>query len=166
LGKIIGGGLPLAAYGGRREIMELVSPLGPVYQAGTLSGNPVAVAAGLECLRLLKAENPYPRLADMTERLVAAIIKESQEAGVALQAHNVGSMFTLFFCGSPIVDYASAKACDVAAYARFFNGLLEAGVYFPPAQFEAAFLSSAHGQRELERTVRAARRALRRASDR
>ncbi len=161
LGKIVGGGLPLAAYGGRRKIMELVAPLGPVYQAGTLSGNPVAVAAGLESLRLLKEENPYPRLARMTAHLLERIADAAKKAGVALQPHSAGSMFTLFFCPSPIHDYQSAKRSDPKAYARFFQKMLSRGVYLPPAQLEAAFLSSAHREKELEGTIKAVRSALR-----
>lgn len=161
LGKIVGGGFPLAAYGGRREIMTLVSPLGPVYQAGTLSGNPVAVAAGLETLRLLQKENPYPRLQQITDYLLAGISEEADKARVPLQIHSVGSMFTLFFCGAPIFDYKSAMRADKNAYGRFFNRMLAQGVYLPPAQWEAAFLSYAHDKADLDRTVKAARRAFR-----
>lgn len=161
LGKIIGGGLPLAAYGGRRDIMEMVAPCGPVYQAGTLSGNPVAVAAGLTCLRLLKEENPYAALAQRTDHLLEGIAIQAQKAGTALQIHQAGSMFTLFFCDTPIKDYQSAKKSNAKAYAKFFQGLLKTGVYFPPAQLEAAFLSSAHSDRDVERTIKAAGRALR-----
>lgn len=155
LGKIVGGGLPLAAFGGRREIMQMLSPLGPVYQAGTLSGNPVSVAAGLECLKILKRENPYPRLEKTTGFLVAEIMELARKTGIAVQGHSFGSMFTLFFCGSSIHDYETAKASNTAAYAQFFNAMLEQGVYFPPAQFEAAFLSSAHTLSDIERTVNA-----------
>jgi glutamate-1-semialdehyde 2,1-aminomutase len=161
LGKIVGGGYPLGAYGGRRGLMERLAPLGPVYQAGTLSGNPVAVAAGAATLEALKACDPYERLSRRTRRLVSALAEEANLAGVPAQAHGVASMFTLFFCRTPIGDYVGAKACDTAAYARFFHAMLDEGVYFPPAQFEAAFLSTAHGDREIELTVAAARRALR-----
>ncbi len=161
LGKIVGGGLPLAAYGGRRDVMEMVAPLGPVYQAGTLSGNPVAVAAGLECLRLLKRDDPYARLGALTSELLAGIGAEARKAGVPLQMHSLGSMFTLFFCASRIHDYAEAKKADAAAYGRFFQGLLEGGVYFPPAQWEAAFLSTAHSRADVSATIEAAGKALR-----
>ena len=160
LGKIVGGGLPLAAYGGRREIMELVAPLGPVYQAGTLSGNPVAVAAGLACLKILREENPYPRLERLTKELAEGLRIEASKAGVPLSIGSAGSMFTAFFSGAPIHGYESAKGADARAYGRFFNGLLARGVYFPPAQFEAAFLSCAHGAREIALTIDAARKAF------
>ncbi|MBI4377164.1 MAG: glutamate-1-semialdehyde 2,1-aminomutase [Elusimicrobia bacterium] len=160
LGKIVGGGLPLAAYGGSRKIMERVAPLGPVYQAGTLSGNPVAVAAGLACLKLLKEENPYPRMEQLIMHLVQGLREEAEKAGSAVQLHSVGSMFTLFFCPSSISDYSSAQRCDRAAYGRFFNAMLRQGVYLPPAQLEAAFLSSAHDSADLTLTLRAARRAF------
>jgi glutamate-1-semialdehyde 2,1-aminomutase len=161
LGKIVGGGLPLAAYGGRREIMERVAPLGPVYQAGTLSGNPVAVAAGLETLRLLEKEDPYRKLQQLTSRLLEGLNAEAKTAGVRLQIHSFGSMFTLFFCASPITDSASAGRSDRKAYARFFRAMLAEGVYLPPAQLEAAFLSSAHRGAHLDLTIGAARRAFR-----
>jgi glutamate-1-semialdehyde 2,1-aminomutase len=161
LGKIIGGGFSLAAYGGKREIMELVAPLGPVYQAGTLSGNPVAVAAGLETLRILEEENPYPRLSQMTDKLLDGVSEEAQKAGVLLQIHSQGSMFTLFFCSKPIWDYETAKCSNTCAYAGFFNKMLEHGIYFPPAQFEAAFLSTAHAPADLERTIKASGIAFR-----
>ncbi len=160
LGKIVGGGLPLAAYGGRREIMELVAPLGPVYQAGTLSGNPVAVAAGLECLRLLRRDRPYRGLNEATTRLVAGLLGAARAAKVPVRVNSAGSMFTVFFCDSPVFDYASAKKADAKRYARFFNAMLREGVYFPPAQFEAAFLSAAHRPKDVDRTILAARRAF------
>lgn len=163
LGKIIGGGFPMGAYGGRREIMELVAPLGPVYQAGTLSGNPVAVAAGLAMLELLKKEKPYKRLAELTEYLVQGIADAAPAGRPRIGINSCGSMFTVFFAAEPVLDYASAMKADRKAYARFFQGLLEGGVYFPPAQFEAAFLSYAHKAADLDRAIEAARRALRRA---
>jgi glutamate-1-semialdehyde 2,1-aminomutase len=142
--------------------MELLAPLGPVYQAGTLSGNPVAVAAGLETLKILKSENPYPSLA----RLAGTLTQELQErAGrwkISAQVRCVGSMFTFFFCGLPISDYETAKRSDVRAYGRFFNSLLDGGVYFPPAQFETAFLSTAHTAADVENTIRAAEKFFRR----
>ncbi|MFA6315976.1 MAG: glutamate-1-semialdehyde 2,1-aminomutase [Elusimicrobiota bacterium] len=160
LGKIVGGGLPLAAYGGRRDIMRLVAPLGPVYQAGTLSGNPVAVAAGRETLRLLKSEDPYPVLAKRTEALVSWVREAASAAGVPVTVNSVGSMFTVFFTDHPVTDYASALQADAASYGAFFRALLEEGVYFPPAQWEAAFLSSSHKARDLERAAKAFARAL------
>ena len=157
LGKIVGGGFPLAAYGGRREIMEYVAPIGSVYQAGTLSGNPVAVAAGLECLRLLKRENPYPRLQGLTEELARELREAARASGVPVRINSLGSLFTVFFTRGPVRDYVSARRADAKLYARFFHGMLERGVYFPPAQFEAAFLSSAHTLKDVERTAEAAR---------
>lgn len=162
MGKIIGGGLPMGAYGGRKDIMKLVSPLGPVYQAGTLSGNPVAVAAGLACLRLLKKENPYQRLAQITDYLLQGLGEAADSARVPMRINSVGSMFTLFFCRTPVSDYGSAKKADAKKYGKFFNRMLDAGVYLPPAQFEAAFVSYAHDKTDLDKTVKAARKALKR----
>ncbi|MDD5657232.1 MAG: glutamate-1-semialdehyde 2,1-aminomutase [Elusimicrobia bacterium] len=156
LGKIIGGGLPLAAYGGRADVMRLVSPEGPVYQAGTLSGNPVAVAAGLETLRRLKALDPYAALRRRTEGLAAALRESARRRSAPVTVNSVGSMLTVFFTRRPVRDYASAKLADAGAYGRFFRSLLASGVYFPPAQWEAAFLSTAHSRTDLERTARAA----------
>ncbi|MBI3548889.1 MAG: glutamate-1-semialdehyde 2,1-aminomutase [Elusimicrobia bacterium] len=155
LGKIVGGGFPIGAYGGRRDVMELVAPLGPVYQAGTLSGNPVAVAAGLAALRALKRDKPYAALAKRTKRLAEAARAAAAKAGVPAIVPHAASMFTVFFAGIPVRDYAAARTADAAAYGRFFNALLKAGVYFPPAQYEAAFLSTAHTDRQLERTAAA-----------
>jgi glutamate-1-semialdehyde 2,1-aminomutase len=159
LGKIVGGGLPLAAYGGRRDVMALVAPAGPVYQAGTLSGNPLATAAGLATLRALD-ERLYAELEERTGRLVDGLVAAAGAAGVPLQANRVGSMATLFFAREPVVDYASAMRADRAAYGRFFRAMLERGVYLPPAQFEAFFLSRAHGEAELSATIEAARAAF------
>ncbi|MBI4347486.1 MAG: glutamate-1-semialdehyde 2,1-aminomutase [Elusimicrobia bacterium] len=161
LGKIVGGGFPIGAYGGRREVMELVAPLGPVYQAGTLSGNPVAVAAGLECLRTLRRTSPYARLESLTRRLARGLQQAADEAGVPARVQSTGSMFTLFFTSNAVRDYASAKTADTKRYARFFQAMLDAGVYLPPAQFEAAFLSAAHTPADIDRTIAAARRAFR-----
>ncbi len=163
LGKIAGGGFPLAAYGGRRRIMEALSPTGPVYQAGTLSGNPVACAAGLETLRILRKERPYRRLERMTRRLVAGLKAAADEAGVAVQIPTIASMYTIFFAKEPVVDYASALRADTKAYARFFHAMLQRGVYLPPAQFETAFLSTAHTERDIDRAVAAARAAFKEA---
>jgi len=164
LGKIIGGGLPAAAYGGRAEIMATVAPAGPVYQAGTLSGNPLAMAAGARTLDLLEAPGTYERLEALSARLEAGLRRAATEAGARVTINRVGSMLTLFFCAGPVVDYASAKACDTALFARFFHEMLKRGVYLPPAQFEAAFVSLAHTEADIDETAAAATEALRAAS--
>ncbi len=161
LGKIVGGGLPAAAYGGRAEIMDQVAPVGPVYQAGTLSGNPLAMAAGCTALDLLTRPGTYEALEARTVRLQIGLSRAAQAAGVMVTVNRVGSMLTVFFCRGPVVDYASAKTSDTKLYARFFHGLLKRGVYLPPAQFEAAFVSLAHGEPEIDRTIAAAGQALR-----
>jgi glutamate-1-semialdehyde 2,1-aminomutase len=161
LGKIVGGGLPAAAYGGRAEIMDQVAPVGPVYQAGTLSGNPLAMAAGGTALDLLTRPGTYEALEARTVRLQIGLSRAAQAAGVMITVNRVGSMLTVFFCRGPVVDYASAKTSDTKLYARFFHGLLKRGVYLPPAQFEAAFVSLAHGEPEIDRTIAAAGEALR-----
>jgi glutamate-1-semialdehyde 2,1-aminomutase len=155
LGKIIGGGLPVGAYGGRAALMDLVAPAGPVYQAGTLSGNPLAVAAGLKTLELLRRPGFYERLDALTEKLTAGLQTEASRAGVALTVNRVGSMFTPFFTAEPVTDYASAKKADTTAFGRFFHALLEQGVYLPPSQFEAAFVSAAHSEDDIAETIRA-----------
>jgi glutamate-1-semialdehyde 2,1-aminomutase len=160
LGKVIGGGLPVGAYGGPREIMETVAPAGPMYQAGTLSGNPLAMVAGIETLRAIQAPNAFGRMESLAGRLVSAIGQAADEAGVPLQCASVGSMFGLFFADRPVTDYASAKTADTARYARFFWGMLARGVYLAPSQFEAGFLSLAHTEEDIETTVEAARRVL------
>jgi len=160
LGKIIGGGFPVGAYGGKKEIMDLVAPLGSVYQAGTLSGNPVAMAAGLAALRVLKKTRPYSRLAGLTADLVSEIRALAAMAGVPVRVNQMASMFTVFFNGTPVTDFLSAKASDTAAYGRFFHGLLRKGVYFPPAQFEAAMLSTKHTERDIQKTLDAVAYAL------
>jgi glutamate-1-semialdehyde 2,1-aminomutase len=160
LGKIVGGGFPLAAYGGRKEIMQTVAPLGPVYQAGTLSGNPVAVTAGLKTLEILERDNPYPELERRTKQLTQVISEAVKEAGVPVQINQIASMFTVFFTDQPVVDYASARRSDTQRYARFFHALLERGVYFPPSQFEAAFLSTAHDDEALSFAQEAVRSAM------
>jgi glutamate-1-semialdehyde 2,1-aminomutase len=159
LGKIVGGGLPLAAYGGRRDVMGQMAPAGPVYQAGTLSGNPIATAAGLATLRALD-DRLYTDLERRSARLVDGLLSAARAAGVPTQAHRVGSMATLFFTDQPVVDYASAMRADRAAYGRYFHAMLERGVYLPPAQFEAFFLSRAHTDADVDATVAAARAAL------
>ncbi len=160
LGKIVGGGLPLAAYGGRREVMAVIAPEGPAYQAGTLSGNPVAVAAGTAMLDLLKGENPYPRLERLAEYYCAGLRSAAIAAGVPLRIQSFGSMFTPFFLEGEVTDYASAMKADKAAYGRFFHGMLKRGVYLPPAQWEAAFVSAAHTERELDFALSAASKAF------
>lgn len=160
LGKIVGGGFPLAVYGGRKEIMESVAPLGPVYQAGTLSGNPIAVTAGLKTIEILERDNPYPQLEQKTRKLTEAIAESSKEFGVNIQINQIASMFTVFFNDEPVTDYSSAKRSDVNLYAHFFHALLENGVYFPPSQFEAAFLSTAHDEQALAITQEAIRLAM------
>lgn len=161
LGKIVGGGLPLGAVGGRAEVMRALAPEGPVYQAGTLSGNPLAVTAGLKTLELLEADPPYRRLEEQTGRLCDALAAAAAEAGIPVQLPRCGSMFTVYFTDSPVRDFASASRCDTGRFARFFHGMLENGVFLAPSQFEACFLSTAHDEEALETTVAAAREALR-----
>jgi glutamate-1-semialdehyde 2,1-aminomutase len=162
LGKIIGGGLPVGAYGGPAKIMDLVAPVGPVYQAGTLSGNPLAMAAGIATLCQLKANQRqfYQQLDDMSGKLVAGVTAAAKEAGVAMTANRVGSMFTFFFTDKQVTDWASAATCDTAKFGRFHGALLDAGVWLPPSQFEAAFLSIAHTQGDIDDTIAAATEAL------
>jgi glutamate-1-semialdehyde 2,1-aminomutase len=160
LGKIIGGGLPVGAYGGRADLMNLVSPAGPVYQAGTLSGNPLAMTAGLWCLDRLTPKL-YADLTALGARLAAGLADAARDAGVALQVNAAGSVLTPFFTDRPVRDYASATSANTDRYARFFRGMITRGVYPPPSQFEAWFLSAAHTVRDVERTIAAARKAMR-----
>jgi glutamate-1-semialdehyde 2,1-aminomutase len=160
LGKVIGGGLPVGAYGGRREIMSMVAPEGPVYQAGTLAGNPLAMAAGIATLRLLQQEDPYDRLEALASRLEEGLREAIAEAEAPAIVQRVGSMLTIFFTSVPVRDYASARSCDTHRFARFFARMLEQGFLIPPSQFEAWFLSLAHTQEEVAATIEAARRAL------
>ena len=159
LGKIIGGGLPVGAYGGRADLMERVAPAGPVYQAGTLSGNPLAMTAGIWALSKLSAPL-YRRLDKLGRRLAEGLREAAREAGAALEVNAAGSVLTPFFRAGPVTDYASATAADAERYAAFFRGMLRRGVYPPPSQFEGWFLSDAHTERDVDRTVRAARGAL------
>jgi glutamate-1-semialdehyde 2,1-aminomutase len=161
LGKIIGGGLPVAAYGGPARIMDQMAPLGPIYQAGTLSGNPLAMAAGCAALDHLAQPGQYERLEATSARLAAGLARVAADAGVPVTLNRVGSMITAFFCASPVTDYASARQSDTARFGRFFHALLERGVYLPPAQFEAAFVSLAHTDADVDRTIAAAGEAFR-----
>ena len=162
-GKIIGGGLPVGAYGGREEIMDMVAPLGSVYQAGTLSGNPLAMAAGIAQLNILreKKNEIYPRLETLSAKLVDGVTAAAKDTGVAVTANRVGSMFTWFFTADPITNWDSAEKADTQAFGRFFRAMLEAGVYLPPSQFEAAFLGAAHSEEDIEKTIAAAKSAFR-----
>jgi glutamate-1-semialdehyde 2,1-aminomutase len=161
LGKIIGGGLPVGAYGGRAEIMDMVAPLGPVYQAGTLSGNPLAMAAGLATLRELKRYPAvYAQLEQQTSALVQGVVDVAAKKGVSLSANRVGSMFTWFFQPGPVNDWDTAAKSDTQAFARFHRGMLEQGIYLPPSQYEAMFVSAAHSAEDVLRTIEAAGQSL------
>jgi glutamate-1-semialdehyde 2,1-aminomutase len=160
MGKVIGGGLPVGAYGGRRDLMAQIAPEGPVYQAGTLSGNPLAVAGGLACLKALQRPGSYERLEQTSLKLCEGIAAEARARGVPLTVNRVGSMWTAFFTGNPVYDAASARKSDTARFGRFFHALLERGVYLPPSQYEAAFVSLAHGDEEVAATLQAVREAL------
>jgi len=161
LGKIVGGGMPVGAFGGRREIMECIAPLGPVYQAGTLSGNPVAMAAGLATLEGISVPGFHTRLAATTDRLVAGLRDAAQRSGVPVSTNHVCGMFGLFFTGAAQVNsYAEATNCDVERFKRFFHGMLDEGVYLAPSAFEAGFVSAAHTDREIDATIAAAQRVF------
>jgi glutamate-1-semialdehyde 2,1-aminomutase len=160
LGKIVGGGMPVGAYGGRAEVMRTVSPAGPVYQAGTLSGNPLAMACGIATLEVLKRTNPYPRLESETERLAAGLAAAAKEAGLPHTVAHMGSMFTLFFHHEKVVNFTTACRCDTKRFARYFWGMIEQGVYLPCSQFEANFVSAAHTSQDIDRTIAAARQVL------
>jgi glutamate-1-semialdehyde 2,1-aminomutase len=161
LGKIIGGGLPVGAFGGRAEIMDRLAPLGPVYQAGTLSGNPLALAAGIAALRLLEEENPYARLDALGRQMRDAAVAAARAKGLPLQAPQVGSMFSLFFTATPVRDYASALTADPKIFGRLFHACLAQGVYLPPSPYETAFLSTAHAGAAVDRAAEALTRAIR-----
>lgn len=165
LAKVVGGGMPLGAYGGRRDIMSKVAPEGPVYQSGTLSGNPVAVAAGMACLKALAAPGTYARLEQVSLLLEEGFLAEAKAAGVPVTVNRVGSMLTVFFTSEPVFDYASAKKADTAKFGRFFHAMLNEGVYLPPSQFEAAFVSLAIGEPEVAHVLAAARKAFRALGD-
>ena len=156
LGKVVGGGLPIGAYGGRNEIMKMVAPEGPVYQAGTLSGNPIAVTAGITALKAIAKPGVYAELEEKTALLVDGLRKAASAAGVEVVINSIGSMFTVFFTSSPVTDFQSAKTSDTVRYAKFFHTLLEKGVYFPPSQFETCFVSLAHTKSDINATLKGA----------
>ncbi|HEX5612231.1 MAG TPA: aminotransferase class III-fold pyridoxal phosphate-dependent enzyme, partial [Burkholderiales bacterium] len=160
LGKVIGGGLPVGAFGGRRDVMEKIAPLGPVYQAGTLSGNPVAVAAGLATLKLTSAPGFHERIAQTTARLVEGLNDAARKANVVFSAQSIGSMFGIYFRSAPPVSFAEVMQCDREKFNRFFHFMLERGVYFAPSAYEAGFVSAAHRTAEVEETLKAARESF------
>ncbi len=160
LGKIIGGGLPVGAYGGRRDIMEQIAPLGPVYQAGTLSGNPLAMTAGIATLRLLQERGAYEHLESLAGKLADGLLDAARSAGIPTGGNRVGSAMTLFFTSQPVTDYASARTADTARYAAYFRGMLERGVYLAPSQFEAGFVGLAHTSQDIDLTLDAARQTF------
>jgi len=159
MGKIIGGGLPVGAYGGPKEIMDLVAPLGPMYQAGTLSGNPLAMAAGCAMLKQLRDRKSeiYPRLEKLSGELVEGVAAAARDAGVSLSHNRVGSMFTWFFQQGPVTDWDSAAKSETEAFGKFFGEMLDRGVYLPPSQYEAAFLGAAHSEDDVQKTIQAAK---------
>lgn len=161
LGKVIGGGLPVGAVGGRRDIMERIAPLGPVYQAGTLSGNPVAVAAGLATLKLVEAPGFQARIEATTKALVECLVAEAKTAGVVFSAQSIGSMFGVYFRASPPTSFVEVMQCDKNRFNRFFHAMLERGIYLAPSAYEAGFVSAAHGAAEIEETLKAAAAAFR-----
>jgi glutamate-1-semialdehyde 2,1-aminomutase len=160
LGKIIGGGLPVGAYGGRREIMEMVAPVGSVYQAGTLSGNPLSMAAGIQTLKALGDPQIYAQLEAKSSLLEKGTLEAARKTGIDIQLKRVGSMFAIFFSGEPVMDYETALRTDTRRYARFFHNMLSEGVYLPPSQFEANFVSTAHSAADIEHTLSAVEKAF------
>jgi glutamate-1-semialdehyde 2,1-aminomutase len=162
LGKIVGGGLPVGVFGGRRVVMDMLSPMGPVYQAGTLSGNPLAMAAGLATIKFLEehSQEVYPRLEAMAKAVTEGVLAEANKAGVPLTLNRVGAMWTWFFTSGPVRNYEEAAKSDTGAFGRFHRAMLDRGVWLPPSQFEAAFLGAAHGEAEIETTISAAREAF------
>jgi glutamate-1-semialdehyde 2,1-aminomutase len=162
LGKVLGGGLPVGAYGGAKEIMDMVAPLGPMYQAGTLSGNPLAMAAGCAMLKQLRDRKAeiYPLLEKLSAELVSGVAAAAKEAGLPLCHNRVGSMFTWFFQPGPVTDWETAAKSDTEAFARFFRSMLDSGVYLPPSQYEAAFLGATHTEEDVQRTIAAAKQAF------
>jgi len=162
LGKVIGGGLPVGAFGGKREIMEQLAPIGPVYQAGTLSGNPIAMTAGIETLKILKRKGSYPRLLKKAKTLTDGLKEVARRAGVDCSITAAGSMFTLFFNSETPVDYAGASACDLKRFSRYFTRMLKAGVMLPPSQFEANFIGLAHTSEDIAKTLSAVEKSMKR----
>jgi glutamate-1-semialdehyde 2,1-aminomutase len=160
LGKIIGGGLPVGAYGGRADVMAMIAPDGPVYQAGTLSGNPMAMAAGIVTLRILSNEGVYRGLDAMGASLAEGLREAARAAEASVVVTQIGSLLTVFFADEAPRDYASAKRADTSRFGRFFGSMLDAGIYLPPSQYEAWFISLAHQQADFDRTLEAARRAF------
>jgi glutamate-1-semialdehyde 2,1-aminomutase len=160
LGKVIGGGLPVGAYAGKREMMETVAPAGPMYQAGTLSGNPLAMTAGIETLKVLREPGVFDAIEQKAAKLAGGVGEAAEEAGVPIHQTRVGTMFSNFFSAEPVTDYASAKASDTERFGRYFHAMLERGIYIAPSQFEAGFISLAHSDEDIERTVGAAREAF------
>jgi glutamate-1-semialdehyde 2,1-aminomutase len=160
LGKIVGGGLPVGAYGGRADIMKKVMPAGPVFQAGTLSGNPLAMAAGIATLQELRERPPYQRLDELGKKLADGLTETARAAKVLHQVQRVGSMWTLFFAAEPVTDYDSAKKSDTARFGKFFWAMMDKGFYLPCSQFEAAFISAVHTEEQIGQTIAAARESL------
>lgn len=160
LGKIIGGGMPVGAYGGRREVMEKVAPLGPIYQAGTLSGNPLAMTCGLATLKILQKKAVYAKLDRLTRQLCSGLEELIRRKGVGARVQRCGSLFTLFFSSEEVTDYAAAKKADTARYAKFFQEMLHSGIWLPPSQFETCFVSLAHTEKDVQETLKAAAVAL------
>ncbi|ETW98080.1 MAG: hypothetical protein ETSY2_43370, partial [Candidatus Entotheonella gemina] len=160
LGKVIGGGLPVGAYGGKREIVEHMSPVGPIYQAGTLSGNPLAMTAGLTTLDILRTDSPYKVLGERAASMMDETAKAAREANVPVYTTSIGSMFTVFFSDKPVRNFEDASACDIPAFRRYFSAMLHAGIYIAPSQYEAGFLSIAHTDEDIETTLQAGAEAL------
>jgi glutamate-1-semialdehyde 2,1-aminomutase len=156
LGKVIGGGLPVGAFGGKREIMDMIAPEGPIYQAGTLSGNPVAMTAGIETLKILQKPRVYPALEKTMQQLEEGLKDAAKKANVRCRFYRAGTMFCTYFTDIDVIDYATAKTADVKRFARFFMKMLQQGIYLAPSQFEAGFLSCAHSKTDIEKTVQAA----------
>ena len=160
MGKVIGGGLPVGAYGGRKEIMEMIAPAGPVYQAGTLSGNPLAMTAGIKTLEILRRPGAYDQLEHITKKLSTGLLQAAREAGHEVTGGSISAMFGMFFTGGEVHNYDDAKKSDLEKFSRFHRGMLENGVYLAPSQFEAGFTSLAHTEGDVENTLAAARRVL------
>jgi glutamate-1-semialdehyde 2,1-aminomutase len=160
LGKVIGGGLPVGAYGGRRDVMELIAPSGPVYQAGTLSGNPLAMAAGIATLRGLQSPDVWEQLEERGQQLLTGLATAAKTANIPIHPNRVGAMCGFFFTAEPVINWQTARQADTQRYATFFQAMLANGVYLPPSQFEAWFLSTAHTPAEIEATIQAAARTF------